>query len=370
MNLFRFVIGVLAGTLGVILLLPILLLISPWLIVAYLTNIFAKWFEPAYLRWNQVVEYDSTLGWKTKPNLNGYHLADDGVYQTTTDAEGWRGKSSIDDSDVVVFGDSYVFGHAVSDANFFADLNPRLRIKAIGVSGYSMVQEYMSIERLAPRIRGKLVVWFVYIGNDLTDSLATNIEGYRAPFLRQNRKTGEWEVVTSHVDASRWPSGPGYHNTTFYERVAQLFVPGPFSHRVFSASEYLIEEADRVIREADGQLVIVSIPSKNMLLKEEMQTLTRWLPRDTKFDPDYPDKQLREICHRFNVDFVAGKSHLDGSDYRAAESHWNRRGHQKVARLLASLHSKRQLKGAGQGTEEEARVSMLCSGASRSLTSP
>jgi hypothetical protein len=187
MSALRFIIGVLAGMIGVVLLLPVLLLISPWLIVARLTALLAKWLEPSHLQWNQVVEYDPTLGWRTKPNLKGYHLADDGVYQTTTDAEGWRGKSTVGESEVVVFGDSYVFGHAVSDANFFADLNPRLRVKAIGVSGYSMVQEYMCITRLAPRLRGKLVAWFVYIGNDLTDSLATNIEGYRAPFLRENK---------------------------------------------------------------------------------------------------------------------------------------------------------------------------------------
>lgn len=353
MNLFRCVMGLFAGILGVILLLPILLLISPWLIVAGLTILLAKWLEPSYLRWNQVVEYDPSLGWRTKPNLKGYHLADDGVYLTTTDAEGWRGKSTIDESDVVVFGDSYVFGHAINDANFFADLNPHLRIKAIGVSGYSMVQEYMCITRLASRLRGKLIVWFVYIGNDLSDSLATNIEGYRAPFLRENRTIGEWEIVTSHVDASRWPSGPGYHNATFYERVAKLFVPGPFSARVFSACEYLIEEADRIIRGGGAQLIVVSIPSKNMLLKEDMQKLTRLLPRDRTFDPDYPDRELSEICRRLNVDFVAGKNHLNGRDYRAAESHWNRKGHQKVARLLAMLHSKMQLNEQAKPLKKE-----------------
>jgi hypothetical protein len=102
------------------------------------------------------------------------------------------------------------------------------------------------------------------------------------------------------VDASRWPSGPGYHNATFYERVAKLFVPGPFSARVFSACEYLIEEADRIIRQSGGQLVVVSVPSKNMLLEEDMEKLTRWLAADTKFDPNYPDRQLSEICRQRN----------------------------------------------------------------------
>ena len=339
MNTFRIVVALIGGVVGAILVLPLVLFLSPWIFVVMVTRSLARRIEPSYLPWRQLVEFDPWVGWRTRPDLKGYHLADDDVYQTTTDAEGWRGRTTVDESQVLVFGDSYVFGHAASDRHFFADLNPQLRVKAIGVSGYNMVQELMWMKRLAPRMRGKLAIWFIYLGNDLTDSLVTNIEGYRIPFVRENRETGRWEIVTSHLSASPWPSGPGYHHATFYERVAKIFVPGPFSARVFSACEYLIEEADRVTRQAGSRLIVVSIPSKNMLLKKDMQMLKGHFPDDSKFDVGYPDRQLGGICRRLDVHFVAGKDHLGAGHYRQCESHWNDKGSRRVSELLAGIYS-------------------------------
>jgi hypothetical protein len=360
MNIFRFVVGLLVGILGLILLLPILLLISPWIIVSLLTTLFTKWFEPSYLPWNQIVEYDSHLGWRNKPNLKGYHLADDGVYQTTTDAEGWRGRTTLDESQVLVFGDSYAFGHAAPDRYFFGDLNPHLQIKAIGVSGYNMVQEFLCMRRLAPRMRGKLAVWFVYLGNDLTESLTTNIEGYRVPFLRKDRKTGEWEVFTSHLSPSQWSSGPRYQMSTFYQRYSKIFVPGLFAERVFSACEYLIGKANKVLREGGSRLVVAPIPSKEMLFKKDRQKLTRELPHISQFEVGYPNRKLREICSRLGVPFIAGSDYLNATHYRRHESHWNKKGHERVAELLADLYKKHApvpLKGVTTDEAHDSNVS-------------
>lgn len=339
MNTLRVVVALISGLVGAILMLPLVLCLSPWIFVLMVTRSLARWIEPSHLPWQQLIEFDPWVGWKTRPGLKGYHLADDDVYRTTTDTEGWRGRATVDESQVLVFGDSYVFGQAASDRHFFADLNPHLRVKAIGVSGYNMVQELMWMIRLAPRMRGKLAIWFIYLGNDLTDSLATNVEGYRIPFVRENRETGRWEIVTSHLSASPWPSGSRYHHATFYERVAKLFVPGPFSARVFSACEYLIAEADRVTRQAGSRLIVVSIPSKNMLLEKDMQMLKEQFSDDSKFDVDYPDWQLGEICRTLGVHFVAGKGHLDAGHYRQCEAHWNKDGSRRVSELIAWLYS-------------------------------
>ena len=231
------------------------------------------------------------------------------------------------------------FRSCVQRPSFFRGLNPDLRVKAIGVNGYNMVQELMWMKELAPRMKGKLAIWFVYLGNDLTDSLVTNIEGYRIPFVREKGETGSWEIVTSHLSAEAWPSGPGYHNATFYERVGKIFVPGPFSARVFSACEHLISEADQVTRQAGSRLVVVSIPSKNMLVEKDMQRLKEHFSDDTKFDVDYPDRRLGGICHELGVHFIAGKDHLQATHYRRCESHWNKKGSRRVSRLLWEIHS-------------------------------
>ena len=85
-----------------------------------------------------------------------------------------------------------------------------LSIKAIGAPGYSMVQELMLITQLAPRLGGKLVVWFIYPGNDLTDNLspAMTTFGYRMPFLLESDIRGGWDIIASHVQPDRWFAEP------------------------------------------------------------------------------------------------------------------------------------------------------------------
>jgi len=148
------------------------------------------------------------------------------VCHLTTDGEGWRGRTELRESDIVVFGDSFAFGYGVDDKKFFAGLNPDVRIKSIGVNGYNMVQSLFWMERLSVQLTGKLVVWFVYFGNDLYENLQPNLERYRMPFVRSFNGTGDWEIVTSHINATKWPfsSERRYHQRS-QKFAVQLFSP-------------------------------------------------------------------------------------------------------------------------------------------------
>ena len=64
------------------------------------------------------------------------------------------------------------------------------------------------LEQLAPKLRGRLVVWFIYCGNDFYDNLAPDLHGYRRPFVREARPDGGWEIVTDHVRSEPWPISP------------------------------------------------------------------------------------------------------------------------------------------------------------------
>jgi hypothetical protein len=337
MNAFRVLLALMAGLAGAILVLPLVLLLAPCVFVLMVTRHLTRWIEPTCLLWQQLIEFDPFVGWKGKPNLNAYHLADD-VYNFTTDAEGWRGSGTVAESQVLVFGDSYAFGHAVSDRHFFASVNPKLRVKAIGINGYNMVQQLMWMKRLAPEIVRKLIVWFVYLGNDLTDNLEASMEGYRIPFVRENRESGGWEIVTSHLSALPWPSGARNWISTFSERNTKIFMPGPTSERIFAACEFLIGEATTVVRQAGGKLVVVSVPNKPMLSPTGHEDWKDYFLDPSKFDIDFPDDQLAAICVRLGVPFVAGKAHLQLSDYRKFDTHWNEEGNRKVSELLDTLY--------------------------------
>ena len=107
---------------GLALTAPVVLLAVPFWLVAGGTRLGHRALTAVKQRaapWQQLIEYAPKVGWKPKANLRTFAYADKPFF-VTTDADGWRGKTTLDDSDVVVFGDSYAFGYGVSDDRCFA----------------------------------------------------------------------------------------------------------------------------------------------------------------------------------------------------------------------------------------------------------
>ncbi len=351
MQLLRFTLGVIAATVGLIVLTPVIILSLPFWLVAFGTRIGSRLLERRCVAWNEVFAFDSHFGWRPKPNLNVNHMADD-VFQMTTDSEGWRGKITVDQSQVVVLGDSFAFGYGIDDQDFFADCNPELRVKAIGSNGYNMVQELLWLERLAPKLKDKLVVWFVYLGNDLYENLVPDMHGYRMPFLVS--QNGTWGIARSHIRPGTWPFALklGGGRTNYYEQLARLCVPGSRSSRAYRACEYLIQRARHCCEQAEARLVVVSIPERHQLTSDGVAFLRSLSGNASLFDPDLPDSQLRAICRSLSIPFIALKDRLNASHYKVHDWHWNRKGHRAVAKILREITTQHPAPSSVTGREE------------------
>jgi len=331
---------------------PIVLLCLPFWVVGFLTRLFCTLLERKTITWEEIIEFDSLIGWRPKSNLNIDCSFAAGVFRAETDSLGWAGKSSIADSDIVVFGDSYAFGYGVNAESMFSELNPKVRIKSIGAPGYNMAQEFILMRQLSPHLRNKLVVWFIFFGNDLYDNLLPNLYQYRIPFVRTRNGSNSWEIVTSHVSRQRWPFNPE-HNYRRKDKLEGTFGDTYLSRRIYSACEFLIGKGKDLCAQSGASLIIMTIPWTIQLnLREWEEAFSNGLGNKT-FDPQLPDKKIAEICYRLNVPLVAGKEHLDLSHYILGEGHWNESGHRRVGKILSQLHSDRTVKGpqaAGLGT--------------------
>jgi hypothetical protein len=295
------------------------------------------------------------FGWKARPNLDTYHLTVD-LFRIRTDADGWRGRTRLGDSDVVVFGDSFAAGYGVDEEHLFAHLQTRPRVKPIGIGGYSLVQELLWMRTLAPQLSGKLVVWFIYLGNDLYDNLSPDLRGYRKPFVREIPGTDEWEIVSRHVTADRWTIAPraGY-DRIHATKLAELCSDGFLADRAFRACEFLIREGKAVCTEAGARLVVLTIPDPMQLSAEGRGYLRSLAPRRQTCDADAPDRRIAAICRRLAVPFTAGQSVFDLSCYRPGDCHWNEWGHRTVAQWLARTYA-RQRDNVGMHSESFAPV--------------
>lgn len=339
MALIRVLLGALTTLVGIGVVAPAIILGLPFWVISCLSRAFVRILEPRVVSWQQVIEFCPTIGWKPKPNLNAYGLADE-VFRLSTDSQGWRGKTTVSQSDVVVVGDSFAFGQGASDKEFFPEVKPRLRMKAIGAPGYNMVQQILWMERLSEELRGKLVVWFIYYGNDLYENLVPDMCNYRMPFVRGVDGTGDWEIVTSHVRPSKWfhPAELRADRRDYYEKLAELCGPGFLSGRAYEACEFLIRGARDICSRVGAQLAVMTIPEKTQLGPEGVRFLLSRGGDPKAFDPDFPDHKIGEVCRKLRIPFIAGKSYLNLSHYKERDPHWNIAGHRTVSEVLSSLY--------------------------------
>ena len=333
MRIIRLLLAFPSALVALILTLPVLILWLPFWIGAILIRSLARLLEPHFLPWNEMVVYDPKIGWKPKANLDAYGVAEE-VFHLTTDPQGWRGSTSLAESQMVVFGDSFAFGYGVDDQVLFSAIKPDLRIKPIGSPGYNMVQPLLLMRQLSSQFHGKLIVWFIYLGNDLYENITPDMQGYRLPFVRRRNGKDSWEIVTSHVSPDRWPYSS--KRRRYLHLLAELCSSNFLSERVYSACEFLIKEGHHVCSRSGAQLVVMTIPDSAQLSRSG-----QGLPLskgDNGFDPDFPDQRIAEICRKLGVSFVAGKKYLMQKHYKERDVHWNERGHQRVAEVLYQLY--------------------------------
>lgn len=339
----RTLLAFMASLCGLLLATPIMLLSLPFWVVAWLTRVWCPVFERRSASWEQVVEFNPTVGWKPKANLDVFCDCGYCVYHVITDAQGYRSQVSFAESDVVVFGDSFAFGQGVDDEKtFFSGQYSSLRIKTIASPGYSMVHGLILMRQLQSLLQGKLVVWFVYYGNDLHDNLQPNLNDYRAPFVRQVDGTGSWEIVTRHLSPAKWPFN---YEESLQRREKEKWI-GTFgtnglSERIYAACEFLIREARDVCHQAGGRLVVLAVPMTAQLSRRawKRDILRLGIKESESLNPLLPDQRLQEICSKFRVPFVAGKEYLTVHDLLWFDGHWNEKGHRRIEALLQSLYN-------------------------------
>jgi hypothetical protein len=331
----RVLVAAVASIACLILLLPAFVVAGALFGFVWFVRTIGRGLEPEFIPWADLMAFDRKLGWRPRPGVDAHYLAEhDDVFRVVTDREGWPGTRSLDESAVVVTGDSFAFGYGVDTGRSFADLNPDLAIKGVGAPGYSMVQSVLLMEQLAERLAGKLVVWFVCLENDLEDNMAPAMRGYRAPFVRQVRRGG-WEIADEHVGPTPWRSAEFGRKRL----LPHLCVPGPLADRASAACDYLIGRASASCGRVGAHLVLVTIPDPKQLTSMGRATLAALSGSPKTWDADLPDRGIAESCRRHGVLHVAGKDHLSRRHYKRLEGlHWNEQGHRRMADVIGRLY--------------------------------
>jgi len=337
-NMFRTLGALVAAMVGLPLAAVVLLIGLPFFMVAYLTKKVSGVFQKPRVSWKEVIEFNPTLGWKVKGNLDCH--CDCGIitFHIQTDAQGYRSHVKLSDCDIVTFGDSYAFGYGVdNDKAYFSPTNTSVKIKPIGAPGYNMVQELLLMRQFSPYLQGKHIVWFICFGNDLYDNLFPNMEIYRAPFVRFVASKNDWEIVSDHVSPETWTYN-FESNLREKEKWIGNFGTSAFTDRVYNASEYLLREGKAVCQTAGANLVVLTVP-----MAHQVRSLRAWnrkastLGDPSMFDSGLPDRKFKELCSSLSIQYIPVNDYVSASDLIPVDGHWNERGHRQIAKILEAL---------------------------------
>lgn len=332
---------------AVLLVIPVVLAALPF----WVLTVLAAAINRAILRhrrkadpWQSIIEYAPVVGWRNRSNLAGRALIQGGSFGFVTDRDGWRGGLSMAEADIVVFGDSFAFGHGAEEGDFFASLPSDVTIKGIGANGYNTVQAIQWMQRLVPSLPGRFVGLFVYYGNDLVENLLPcSLNGYRTPFVRPRMDTGEWEITTDHVRLEHWPFSVRPQGS----QLPTLCCDVPSSRRAYSALDYLVGLAADLCSAVGATLLVIGVPDPRQLRTSDRESLAAMAPDRDSFDADRPDHELRAICDRVGLRFLPLSEHLTPPDYLVVDCHWTPRGHRRVAEALV-----REYRSARAASEE------------------
>jgi hypothetical protein len=355
LDVVRVPVALITGVIGLALTVPAAIVLLPFWVVDAVGRGLARLLGPRTLPWESVIDFEDEVGWRPRPDLDCHVLDFNGdTYHVTTDSRGWRGSGTVEDTDVLVFGDSYAFGCGVDDSDFFASLEPDCRIKAIGSPAYSMVQPLMWMERMAAALSGKLVIWLVYLGNDIEDNLHPALLHYRSPFVRQGAD-GDWEIFSDHVDRTRWTI-----NSREGDMVGFLDLCSPTlqSVRAFEACDYLIRRAAALCEAEGARLVVLTVPDLSPVSAIALARAQAGRTHASDFDPELPDRKLGESCRSAGVQVVKLSRHLTRDDYLEHDFHWSPKGNRRVAEIIGDLwreHASATDGGASTTTAAPAR---------------
>jgi len=325
-----------ASLAGLLLALPALLLTAPFWLVGTLTEWLGEALGRRPLPWDALIEFDSRAGWRPRPNMSTWagDLNQD-TFRISTDGDGWRGRATLDSAEVVVFGDSFAQGFGVDDRDFFADLPTKVEVKAVGCAGYNMLQSLRWMEAYRDRLEGKLVVWMLYLGNDLEDDLNPAIGRYRQPFLRSSDGGVTWSEADGHVSPEPWTASSQEGSRAGY---VELCRGGFHARRALAAFGHVLGRGADLCAAAGARLVLATVPELSPVARREIEEALEEGRRREAFDEARLEREVARVCGERGVPVVHLRDHLDGRDYLERDYHWTPNGHRKVAGVLEALH--------------------------------
>ncbi len=274
--------------------------------------------------------------------------------QLRYDRNGFRNERDLDSAAVVAIGDSFVEAVLVPLEQTLSERIARAisqPVANLGQSAYGLQQELVVLRRFGLPLRPRVVLWFLFGGNDFRDiayyeDLRANFgKALERPAYRQRSFLRSALFALSKATLPARVSGAaqlqnaafvradGGRDTLYFGQATDP--PTAEEWRVGTDS---LREAARLSRAANAELVVVYIPRKFEVYQGRLD-----VPPGSRLH-SWSDPQLNRrvaewasseaIAYLDTTDVLRGEVERGSHPYLPDDVHWNGRGHQLVAEQI------------------------------------
>jgi len=300
-----------------------------------------------------------SLGFRLAPGIRTRMRGPEYDVEVVSNSLGMRDDEPLAKSGprVLLLGDSFAMGYGVERPRIFADLLERevpADVVNAGTGGYELVQQPRVLAEHGPRFRPDLVVYALYLGNDLAQN-------------------DEWEVRQDSTLHNRVREYPVRQVGEFkLRRLARDFLYGLRKGRSEKEGEWLpfegylglcertlgqeatedYDEADRLLGQLADEagklgvpLFVLMLPYRSMVEREALASLERKVPDlQARYDLSRPAREIgarmavRGIPHADVTPFLVEEHGRAGLPlFFPIDGHLTEAGHEAVARFAAPL---------------------------------
>ena len=274
---------------------------------------------------------DNYLGWKLKPDSSGRHVAKgifDVIYEI--DHDGFRKINNTNGPDfsIYFFGDSFTFGHGVSNNDTFSNiikekfLKDKVDIYNAGVNGYGTVQMFQHFLNIENQIKKGDLIIFTPIAADIS----RNIKDFYFPYFY---------VFSNFIQFENYPyfdNGvirPYKLESTTYNKLKLLAFYAPYTKDYwFSINKKFISDTRK---ESMDMMKIIQYKTEMLggkfillFLPEPIECQRR------KYNEDVSGFSYFDIMSFF----PSQKTELDKIKFSEGDGHWNAYGHEMAAKAI------------------------------------
>jgi len=334
------------------------LIISSILCLFVAEMVYAR-YEPEKLRYlfsrnaYTFFQYDPLLGWVNAPGKKGALERPEFTIHVDNNSQGMRGPEVGEKKGfrIAVIGDSFTWGLGVDVEERFTELLQKklgVEILNFGVSGYGETQHYLTLDKVLS-FKPDLVLLAFCPSNDISDNVHNNSYGYYRPYsMLENGALvikGYPVPRSKPIGASTQPwIGRSALGRIFYVKVQEFFPNTLFEKPPLPPRRGMIGlHQAMVYREPENPLVMKALEVNKALfsaIKKELDTasvplLVYSVSTKAEWRSEAMNKAIRSQMAQLGIPLVIAKEPFGREYFYHQDGHWNARGHQKAAELLA-----------------------------------